>query len=406
MGPSGDQPQLPLDAAMRELLLHLQRGGALPGFPPPPPPPPPLPFALRPPPPPPPPPPPFHAPGAPRPAPPCSGSSRSRSHAHADHHQNDSYMSSVLGFQRISQRAMAINAGLIPPDDPPAPPPLAYPPPPPPPPLGHPFSMSPPPPLGHPFSMPPPPPPLHTYTPTPPLHTYTPICLAAPDPARSASPGSAPISALHGTAALDAVPPLLPPPPAPSCDPVPPLLPPSCDPVPPLPPPPPPPPPPPACDPAPPQLLPPSCDSAPPPPLLPPPPGPPAPPCDPGLPAAPACDAAPPQDAAAAAAAGPAPAAPRSSDRSLVARRGRRSSAPDHGAEKAFSPEVQRELVKILYQIRNHPYPTEDLVRRIVQKHGISRRQVLNWFALRRFRHMTKTTVEGVSTWRFRGEAT
>ncbi|KAJ2769285.1 hypothetical protein IWQ57_003170, partial [Coemansia nantahalensis] len=63
-----------------------------------------------------------------------------------------------------------------------------------------------------------------------------------------------------------------------------------------------------------------------------------------------------------------------------------------------------RALLKILHAISDNPYPSGELVQQIVREHGLARRQVLNWFALRRHRHMVRAEIQGVPTWRFRSE--
>ncbi|PIA18070.1 hypothetical protein COEREDRAFT_80021 [Coemansia reversa NRRL 1564] len=70
-----------------------------------------------------------------------------------------------------------------------------------------------------------------------------------------------------------------------------------------------------------------------------------------------------------------------------------------------FSPEAQKALQQILHSIRNNPYPSDVLIEDIRVKFGLSSKQVRNWFALQRFRHMVRIEHQGTTSWRFRNEA-
>ncbi|KAJ2609612.1 hypothetical protein H4S08_003977 [Coemansia sp. RSA 1365] len=69
-----------------------------------------------------------------------------------------------------------------------------------------------------------------------------------------------------------------------------------------------------------------------------------------------------------------------------------------------FSPEAQKALQQILHSIRNNPYPSDVLIEEIRVKFGLSSKQVRNWFALQRFRHMVRMEHQGTTSWRFRNE--
>ncbi|KAJ2081782.1 hypothetical protein H4R24_002108 [Coemansia sp. RSA 988] len=69
-----------------------------------------------------------------------------------------------------------------------------------------------------------------------------------------------------------------------------------------------------------------------------------------------------------------------------------------------FSPEAQKALQQILHSIRNNPYPSDELIENIRVEFGLSSKQVRNWFALQRFRHMVRKEHQGTTSWRFRSE--
>ncbi|KAI9506857.1 hypothetical protein GGI25_000114 [Coemansia spiralis] len=67
-----------------------------------------------------------------------------------------------------------------------------------------------------------------------------------------------------------------------------------------------------------------------------------------------------------------------------------------------FTPEAQAELKRILCKIQDNPFPDVHLVAGVCERYGLSNKQIRNWFALRRFRYMTRIDEEGITKWRFR----
>ncbi|KAJ2367138.1 hypothetical protein H4S01_002321 [Coemansia sp. RSA 2610] len=83
-------------------------------------------------------------------------------------------------------------------------------------------------------------------------------------------------------------------------------------------------------------------------------------------------------------------------------RRARTSLRATQAASMVFPPEAQRALQQVLYRIQEHPYPDAATIRQIKDEFGLSTKQIRNWFALRRFRHMYWTEHDGVRKWHFR----
>ncbi|KAJ2818354.1 hypothetical protein IWW50_005848 [Coemansia erecta] len=86
-------------------------------------------------------------------------------------------------------------------------------------------------------------------------------------------------------------------------------------------------------------------------------------------------------------------------------RRARGLQKASQSASMVFSPEAQRALQEVLIRIQKHPYPDPPTIRQLEEKYGLSTKQVRNWFALRRFRHMYTTEHEGIKIWHFRRNA-
>ncbi|KAJ2488982.1 hypothetical protein IWW37_004354 [Coemansia sp. RSA 2050] len=101
--------------------------------------------------------------------------------------------------------------------------------------------------------------------------------------------------------------------------------------------------------------------------------------------------------------------APRNRRRALtgVASTSPRKRLPAHFAHSnqlSFPPPVQDALLHILRGIRNHPYPNARLIEHIQLQYGLTKKQIQNWFALRRYRYMTRVYSEGTYQWHFRDE--
>ncbi|KAJ2346066.1 hypothetical protein GGH92_003767 [Coemansia sp. RSA 2673] len=75
-----------------------------------------------------------------------------------------------------------------------------------------------------------------------------------------------------------------------------------------------------------------------------------------------------------------------------------------HSNQLSFPPPVQDALLQILRGIRSHPYPSAQLIEHIQRQFGLTKKQIQNWFALRRYRYMTRIDNEGVCQWSFRNE--
>ncbi|KAJ2795311.1 Pre-B-cell leukemia [Coemansia guatemalensis] len=93
-----------------------------------------------------------------------------------------------------------------------------------------------------------------------------------------------------------------------------------------------------------------------------------------------------------------------SAKRSRDARHTRQKSNSAASSSGRFSPEAQKALQQILHSIRNNPYPSDELIENIRVEFGLSSKQVRNWFALQRFRHMVRMEHQGTTRWRFRSE--
>ncbi|KAJ2723410.1 hypothetical protein H4S00_002506 [Coemansia sp. D1744] len=86
-------------------------------------------------------------------------------------------------------------------------------------------------------------------------------------------------------------------------------------------------------------------------------------------------------------------------------RRSRGSLRSVQSASMVFPPEAQRALQEVLLRIQNHPYPDSATIRQLKDEYELSTKQIRNWFALRRFRHMYWTEHEGIRKWHFRRNA-
>ncbi|KAJ2030190.1 hypothetical protein IWW57_001306 [Coemansia sp. S610] len=75
-----------------------------------------------------------------------------------------------------------------------------------------------------------------------------------------------------------------------------------------------------------------------------------------------------------------------------------------HSNQLSFPPPVQDALLQILRSIRNHPYPNARLIEFIQLQYGLTKKQIQNWFALRRYRYMTRVYSDGAHQWHFRDE--
>ncbi|KAJ2159457.1 hypothetical protein GGF46_003001 [Coemansia sp. RSA 552] len=80
-------------------------------------------------------------------------------------------------------------------------------------------------------------------------------------------------------------------------------------------------------------------------------------------------------------------------------RQTRRSSAG------AFSPQAQRALRALLFNIRDNPYPDDETIRGLEGEYRLSTKQIRNWFALRRHRHMVRPEIPGIQAWRLRDDS-
>ncbi|KAI9474508.1 hypothetical protein BX667DRAFT_507738 [Coemansia mojavensis] len=85
-----------------------------------------------------------------------------------------------------------------------------------------------------------------------------------------------------------------------------------------------------------------------------------------------------------------------------VRRRAKGMHRSTQSTSMVFPPEAQRVLQQVLYRIQEHPYPDAATIKQIEERFGLSTKQIRNWFALRRFRHMYWTEQDGVRKWHFR----